>query len=350
MATIYTRADYTPHVAPAWMKRDVVMLVSAAVGMGWKLMIKSGNTATLIAPPPHEVQKIHLSGRRKSGPIQGLMAKVEKYANPLLVPDLDSDESTKGFADRLFHEYDNVVERDVKAAVTHVQHLLEQTLQPEPKVSQREESPVEPTTKTLTLMSEGPMISKSSVGGYASNIATQRDWSDGSVTYHCVRCDFTGPKPLSMASHWRKHVHEDERNRGNHEGVRVDLPATAYTPTEERLASLADRIATAIAEGIDWNNLNEAAKHLAYVALAWENSRHSRGESGLREPLTDTELLNKIRGIVDNGLYQSQQEQIANLAEQLVDTQAKFEAAQADAERLRSNAATLRDLLNEEAS
>jgi len=342
MATTYTRKDFTPAVLPNWMKKDIGILVSTAVAMGWKFMIKSGNTATLIAPPPNERIKIHLSGRRKSGPVQGLFAKVEKYGNPLLVPKVGAE---KEFTDRMFTEFDRVVEKQVEEAIQQVEQTIESFIHETP------EAPMPDVTKTLTLVSEGPMISKSGTGtGYASDIATQREWSDGSITYHCTRCDMEGPAPRSMASHWRKHVNEDERNRGDHFGVTVTLETSGYTPTEERLASLADRIAAAIAEGIDWNNLGEASKHLAYVALAWENARHTRGESGLREPLTDTELLNKIRGLVDNGLYQSQQEQIAALAQECATLRAQTEEATARYEKLRQNAATVALILNVEAS
>ena len=38
MATTYTRKDFTPAVLPNWMKKDIGILVSTAVAMGWKFM------------------------------------------------------------------------------------------------------------------------------------------------------------------------------------------------------------------------------------------------------------------------------------------------------------------------
>lgn len=342
MATTYTYRDFTPDAIPRAFKREIHGVIAAAVSLGWTFMVKSDNTVTLIAPEPNVHQKIHLTSKKGSGPVNRMMKKILQYANPLLVPDATDEKNMDAYQERYQEQWSRAADvkvAEMTAALDEVEAMISAPLE--------KEETVEP----IKLMSESPMISKGgTLGGYASNIATQRDWSDGTTTYICARCDFVGNAPRSMAAHWGKHVREDERNRGSHKGVEVPVESPSYQPTEERLESLADRIATAIAEGIDWTNIGEASKHLAYVALAWENSRHSRGEPGLREPLSDTDLLNKIRSMVDNGLYQSQQDQIAALAVEKESALLEAEAAKADAESARSTLRTFRELLNEEAS
>lgn len=344
MATTYTFQNFTPAVIPGVLKSDQRSLIITAVGMGWSFMVKSDNNCTLRAPAPNEGQTIHVSGRRKSGPIVQLLKKVEKYGNPLLVPNLEDDKSIDHFITQTEHAVKTAPER----APAPVSTPVEPDMDHGPTRKEVEAQKVRKKRRKIILRQ--PMISKGgSLGGYSSNIAVERHYDDGSINYKCVRCDFVGESPRSMASHWGKHVREDERNRGGHRGVDVPLEREAYQPTEERLNSLADSLENLLKVGIDWSDPTAAARQLAYRALLWENDRRHRGESGLREPLSDTELLNKIRAMVDNGLYDALREEIADLKATVEVQEARVLAAEEEHQKTREKMLALRDLFNEEA-
>lgn len=336
MATTYTIHNFNPDVVPSRYKRDVHLLIQSAVAMGWKFLLKTDGTSTLVAPAPHEKQQIHLSVRHTSAPINQMTRRVMKYGNPLLVPDATSQESLTRYAQRTIENWD-------KASATEqvVPEPVSEPVAPEPIEEER--------TPVRRIINTQPMISKrGGTEGYASDIATQREYDDGSMDYLCVRCDYVGSRPLAMASHWKKHVHEDERNRGNHVGVIVPIERSAYQPTEERLESLAEAMAKAMEQGINWSDPEEACKQLAYAALSWDNDRRSRSEGGMRDPLSDTEILNRIRSLVDNGLYEAQRETNAELSVKIEALELRVTEAEADAQRARDTLSTFRALLEEE--
>lgn len=335
MATTYTPQTFSNDVIPAGLTNEVKKVIQFSVVQGWNVQVK-GLIVRLLSPVGNKT--ITLSASNKNIPIQQHIKTITKYANPLLA--LDEEMSDEIIAEAARRGAAQQITAPVKRA-----QINEPVV--EPVIEQVVKTVVEAEDAPLRLVSEGPMISKGgSLGGYTSNIATKREWSDGSVDYQCTRCDFEGMAPRSMASHWGKHVREDERNRGGHKGVEVEVEGHEYTPTPERWDSLAEALKTAMEMGLDWSDLDGAAKHLALSALKWDNDRRKRNEPGIREPLTDTELLDKIRGLVDNGLYASQRDRIDALEEQVAAMESAVAEAQSARQRAEETLDTLADLVS----
>lgn len=331
MSTTYLPHEFSADVLPGGFTKEMRALVRYAVANGWSVEVK-GLLVRLRSPEVQgKIRKVvTLSASNHNVPIQSHMRTIEKHSNPLLTISAESSD------ERIVAAAQRSQEMEARAAGRRAGEAIKQAAE-----EHREEQPVKkkkdkPLTKKITLVHEGPMLAKTgAIGGrYASDIATQREWSDGSITYHCVRCDYEGDRPRSMASHWRKHINEDERNKGGHRGVsvRVEEEDTGYTPTEERLAALAAALAETIKSGqIEWQDADVAARQLALSCLTWDNSRRSRSEPGIREPLSDGDVLNRIRSLVDNGLYQSQQERIEAMQVELTDAMERADQAEREA-------------------
>lgn len=285
--TTYNHANFHGDVLPTRLTHEAKQTIRYAIAQGWTLTIRR-DVCTLTAPTGSK--RITLGPRSQNENYNAIVRTIDKYASPFAQPleDVISD------PEKVNRKAKNITTAEQMAKAREEAHAVK------------------------TLVKEGPMISKGgSLGGYTSDIATQREYSDGSMEYACIRCGFVSSTPRGAGSHWGKHVREDERNRGGHKGVEVPVQRPDYQPTEERLASLAEAIAAALKEGIDWTDPKEAARQLALTALTWDHDRRVDAEPGIREPLSDTEVLNRIRGLVDNGLYETQNNQINEMAAEL---------------------------------
>lgn len=316
MSRTYQPHEFSTDVLPGGLSKEVRSMIRFAVVNGWSVEVK-GLIVRLHSPQGQMKKTITVSASNKNIPIQSHMRTIERHSNPL----------TAVSADDTDERIDAAVERSIAMeTAAAAKRAAEQ--------AKKEVDMPAPESKTVTLVHEGPMMARSGNLGerYASDIATQKEWSDGSITYHCVRCDYEGDRPRSMGSHWRKHTNEDARNIGGHRGMTVQIEGDdgpAYQPKEERLAALASALAETIKSGqIEWQDADVAARQLALSCLAWDNSRRSRSEPGIREPLSDGDVLNRIRSLVDNGLYQSQQDRIEAMQVELTDAMERADEAE----------------------
>lgn len=322
--TAYTTANFTPDILPKGFKREAVAAVVYAIHMGWTVTMRR-QIAHMSSPVGDK--HIALGPRSRNENYDQIYRTIDKYASPLIPAPPKEDAPMP--------EVEEWAKKSAKVAIDNQRRAEAERKQK--------------TTEKATLVKEGPMISKGgTLGGYTSNIANQREWSDGTIDYVCTRCGQEGKSPRGMASHWGKHVREDERARGGHKGVEVPVEKPAYQPTEERLSSLADAIAAALKEGIDWNDPEEAARQLAMAALTWDHDRRSDSEPGMREPLSDTDILNRIRSLVDNGLYESQEFAIVDLRAQAEEAERRAIAAEAQVETMRANLTAFMGMMVEE--
>lgn len=348
MSSTYTHTDFTPDAIPSSFNKDARNLIRTAVGVGWKLLVTNKGHVTLVPPHPHEgkVRTINLSPKKSDGPISVLMRKVLKYGNPLLLPPLPESQAQ---------------------AKEVVRNMIERIEDHEDKVNRsvRTEPATAADRATRKIVHVGPMISKRSRGrGYPSPIANQRDWSDGSTDYICAfeGCtDGPGGGPyvsdnrLAMGPHRKVHVNRNEVERvEDRPALSVDIPETepAYTkgyhPREQRKESLAHALLTKFLtlgpDLTDW----ERCEALAEAALAWD---HEATGGGLhrqeREPLTDAEVLAKIRAMLDNGLYQQQADEIAAQRAAREAAEERATAAEVEAQRVKDDVSGLLDLLAE---
>lgn len=311
MATKYTSKNFTPDVVPSAFKKEVAVLVAQAVSLGWDFLVKADNTATLVAPPPNEHQNIHLSTRRNSGPLRRLGAKIMKYADPDLLEQVTAP----------------VVKDEGEPEVIIVKNAKEEIIKVEPIIKWEDPDPPKPAD--FTLVKEGPMICGGPNGGtYESDIATQKTWSDGSVTYHCIHCPFEGKTPRGMAAHQKKHT------------VVTRTPVKA-TPVD----SLADALKKRMEAGLDWSDLHDAAHELAEAATAWGVCR---SEAEIKRCDEDAALLNQIRTLV--GVSPADAAEVEELRRKVTTLNIQVEAYAAEAERASSTLQAARDLFNEATS
>lgn len=318
--TEYTTANYHPSVLPGGISSAAKGAITYAVHLGWTLTIRR-QVCHLNSPVGD--QHFAIGVRSKNEDWNSIRRKAEKYGNPLVPPSvMDTEKDVEKYA----------------VSVVNNEHA---------RARQAEQEKNTPITKTL--IKEGPMISKGgTLGGYTSNIATQREWSDDTVDYVCTRCGFVTSTPRGAGSHWGKHVREDERNRGGHKGVEIPVERPSYQPTEERLNSLAEAMMDLLKQGVEWGDPDEAARQLAFAALLWDHERRGKSEPGLREPLSDTDILNKIRALVDNGLYESQELAMTEAQARAEKAEQRAAAAEAQVEAMRANLNAFMGMMAEE--
>lgn len=347
MATTYTVENFAPSDVPVVYKKDVAALIEKAVALGWSFIVKADNTATLVAPDPNQHQNIHLSARRNSGPLRRLHSKVEKY----------------GIAAPVKVKAAPVVDFEA-AADLNEQHEADAYVETELVIDKDVDVLVEDAFREI--VSVKPMLSKGPNNVlYESDVANERHWSDDTVDYLCVRCDFIGATPRSMASHWGVHVRNEGAKRSTRSGKIVGtyvpeskqpkkrepkdqaeakatkkkkVPALPKTEEvsmpDETLMELAEVLAKVMADGLDWSDVDAAALTLARAALLWDFERWEHAND-------DSRLLAQIRDLLDPVGRLQDEATIADLRDELAE-------AKAETKRARETLASFRDLIKQE--
>lgn len=214
MGQTFTAAD---NVAagdlPAGFKQDVKQAVAMAVALGWKLIVSGKESMTIVAPPPNEHKKYHLTKRRNSGPIQRIRKDIIKYADPLKLAMVDgvlagtTDPDLVNPFDGAEVEFQDL--RDEQAVEQKKNERAERkskTAVAEALERAEANKKVKETKKTRHVVSEGPMQVNSGGGRKAdSPIGIERHWSDGTTDYKCKFCDFTTPKRFGLNGHSKAH-------------------------------------------------------------------------------------------------------------------------------------------------
>ena len=341
MSTSYTHENYTPSVLPNGLHQDFRDAVLVAVGLGWKVHV-AGMRVTIQAPKPNEKQTIKFSASAAPKNMNSVKRKISKYANPLLMPDVDNPRSIDAHADRVVKQMDRAEAKRTREAVA----------QAEQKIADKK--PIESSLVTARyIMAEGPMIAHRSQGrGYPSPTTIERRWSDGEVDYACAYegCDYTATGRMGVSSHWRAHGVPADRYRPASIVTPPHDPAykrEGYTPRADRVAALARVLQAALESGdIDWSDPAAAAETLAAEALAWAHEQST--SSGLlaaeREPLTAEERLDMIRNMLDDGLYLSQRNEIADLRARTAELEAMAEEAETARQAAEDDLQAIHDL------
>jgi len=340
MAENYDLANYTPSVIPAGYAKQIRELVTGGIALGWKLAITSDNAMRLISPDGGKVIQLNL--RKTSHPIEQYKRLIQKHANPLLAPVRDPEILEKRVA-QAAHAME--VRENTAAVATLGASGIVEAVQTAKEIVAEAEDP-------KRVVYEGPMRSLRGRGGgrsfaYESDIATERAFADGTRELTCVRCDYQGSVPLSMSSHWRKHIKEDERARGGHEGPRaVPLESdSGYRPHQDRVDSLKDSLAELLKDGLDWSDINGAAEALAIRALTWDHERRmTHGEQATE--LTPEQVLDRIRNLVDGGKYSERMEEIRSLRDQIQATEQMVAEMRSERDRAREQVTTLKELIS----
>ena len=372
MAETYTIANFDPSVIPTGFNSEARKTMRGAIAAGWKLVVTNRGHCTMVAPPPNEHITINVSQRKSDGPVRQIREKITRYGNPLLMEGVDSGKEIAKRIEQTERLVEQTRERPApkpKASVT-TEDITKGTpfndgefFDDEPKV--KYEAPTEQDRAARTIVRSGPMVARRGRRrGYESQVAIEREWSDGTIEYVCNVPDCTsgpdgGPyvteNRLAMGPHRKVHVNlgqvekiEDPR------ALTIEVPdhepayTKEYAPRDERLRSLASVLLEKIISlGPDLTD-HEKAEALAQAALEWGHTRTDGGLGrGEREPLSDAELLARIRGMLDNGMYARQADEIATQRAAREAAEARAEAAVAEAQKVKDDINGLLDLLAE---
>ena len=194
-------------------------------------------------------------------------------------------------------------------------------------------------------LARGKRISLAQQAVYDSKAVIQRTWSDGHVDFACSVCDYTAETHKSVANHYGRsgppHAHFLPTPAT---GVTPIEPADEYTPS--------DRLLNALLEALKLAGTTDL-EGLAAAALKWAHDRPDLDhlERGTR-PLTDSEIVNKIRALVDTGTLAKYEEEIEALRASLTEQQAtqltlevERDALVNEVRRLKEERATIAELL-----
>jgi guanyl-specific ribonuclease Sa len=180
---------------------------------------------------------------------------------------------------------------------------------------------VEEISTWKSLVSEKPWLARknpSKEGGvfYESAAVIERTWSDGTVDYRCPFGDFEGDNPRSVSAHYRKHTMAGDGTPREEAASKV-IPGIDYTePVNHREYQPTDRLVDALAEWMGSPDNFTDARQLAIAFLTWAHDRpdieHVERDHA---PLTDTDIIGRIRLLVGQPLVSEVEALRARIAE-----------------------------------
>lgn len=190
---------------------------------------------------------------------------------------------------------------------------------------------------------------------YESQAVVEVTWSDGTVTYSCSMegCAYTSDNPRSVSSHFRAHVRKGEHTPvGNlaRPAVAKDVPidpatigdgykgkGSTYSPTE--------RLVKALAHALEQAGTADLTA-LAYAALMWSHDRPDLPDPEAREPLTDAQVIQRIRSLV-GGRDPETEEALRNALGTVAEQEETVRLQEQALEHLRREVAALSERLTE---
>lgn len=206
-------------------------------------------------------------------------------------------------------------------------------------------TPVAPPEPTV--VSEHPWLARkqpSPDGGkvYESASAIEVKWSDGTVSYRCSQsCGYESSNPRSVATHYGvAHTRTGEAPAAAEAAKRV-LPGVDYTTHVREPYKPSERLLEALAAWLadhSWDNVDE----LAAIVLQWTHERPDLDREP-KGPMSDAEILQRIRTLVAGPLARQIQEQ----TEQIATLTAEVEAKDALLSRVQEDLDALRSIMND---
>lgn len=334
---LFDADGFHPDLLPPHFKKDTKDLIALAVVLGWKCHLTTDNSVTIIAPGNPSPKKYHfgLNGRASVNHNR-IKRDLKKFADPerlalALTAGVAGDDVGRA-ASQILSEALNAKPGD---------QMVDQRPKPEPKptpkVLAKRKVPVSSESEPeRRIVSEQPMMAKAAEGrGYESKVAIERTWSDGSIDYKCVDCDYTTPKRLSIRGH---RTRSDHQKRGaDAPRIRAEVPnAAQYRPNKNRVAALAEALAEAMKNGMT------DPEAIAQEALTWVHEQSKKGTqyADEREPLTAEDTLARIKMLLDDGTQVTaiteRDEKIAELQAQVDHTEEQASKLQERVEELES--------------
>lgn len=219
-----------------------------------------------------------------------------------------------------------------------------------------EPDPIKPEPEPLHVVSAKPWMARTHVhkGGksaalYPSNSVIERRWSDGTTDYQCAVCDFESPKPRSVSGHAGRHTIRGEKNPVDTTPTLFDQPIDG--PNTIRVAGLAKEIEAAIREAPGAEDTAEWARNIAEHIVRARIERRALEPEHEPEPLTDTELVTRLRSLLlrdEHRRLADAEVHNANLRVQVAQLSEEVGAAKATTERYKETLRTLSEMAKEE--
>ena len=286
-------------------------LISEAEGWGWTFRLSSKGHAIGKAPDGRTTMSVTprqskaRTGRNQRAEFERWVREWTRARAASMAESMTPIVESAEFA--LLDPADQVMARAaVKKSKEVLEHIAQEDAEPATSADGDVRSVV---SRRPWLARMGSNREKAETDYYESETTEEVTYSDGSVEYACrlEGCDYTAPRPHSVASHYRSHVNKGEVSRiGKRVPVVQDAPFDTslmvergprhveghrYQPSERLLAALEEFLRDSGATD---------PTGLAFAALTWFHERPDLddAETRVREPLTDAQMVAKIRAIV----------------------------------------------------
>lgn len=352
--------------------KEAADFIEVAASLGWTCLFNNTGTSVTLVPAVEDApaHRIHLSSRNKGG---GLMKKYAKRLAKFASPGAVDVAVAIAQADLPFE-----VARNLQTGLGRMALDSEGGMEVMPDEPKKERfvkpAAVTPAAvaakvkKERHVISERPALmhySLTNKGGqsYPSKTTIERRWSDGAIDYVCAvstcgevsenRRAFSGP-------HWGMHVRKGEAQPVDGEEMRknvVDDPT--YTETAwSRKQSLREKRIKELKTMLDAVDLKKITPDdLAEMIMDFLGDSTSGG-GGASEPLTDEQIIDRIRSLVDRGTYAEQENLLAEqrrAMDELIEAAAEREEelaqkvleAEQETIAVKSHLEALRDLVNQ---
>jgi hypothetical protein len=347
------------------MRQTIDDVISVAIDMGWTAAgHKPGEKITrsphdkpptLYAPPPNNrVSVVFPTGSQlRESALLAACRKIVRYADPtkraiVLARALQT-------SDPMFSEHAAQVLQRVSFDLAPIAPPGDEP-KPKPPAKSIAQPITQPATqpaasKFRTVISERPWLAHRGTGvdgktpgrRYASAVVIERTWSDGAVDYACAasNCDYTQPLPQSVARHYagraRSQTPDGHAVTGSAAQAQTVRDPEYVEPLSRRrqksVQSLTQRLLKALERIADRDELTdvELADRLAEMLVPVDGQMDIHAPA---QPLTDAEILMRIRNLLDRGEYLALRhmhdealERVTKLESSLEQNQAALQAA-----------------------
>lgn len=387
---------------PTTFRKEARDLVSQAVrDYDWKLIVTKRGHMTLVAPEPNQEQTLNLTSNKNESSTKRLLTTVQRYgvsaADPVAPaekkkdPDAEikrvldaAEERAKGFKalqeerrkdreraaeEAKAEDIEDIVARGKAKRAAAQKKMAEAKQEDTAALVEMEGDAAERAGgPERHIVREEPMIAhrgnaRGKARGYLSQTTNEREWSDGTIDYTCRMegCEFSSDHRAGMRGHWGKHVRDGEAepaSRTERNTAPIIIPpyepayrftrdaSVGYTPRVDRVRALAARLQEAMEAGLDWSDLPAAAETIATEALTWTHEQSVQGTDlgGEYEPMDDSEILRRIRNLLDNGEYLAQRDEIRSLREQASELELRAIEADEARQKAEDDLAAIHDL------
>lgn len=332
-------------------------LVRAAVALGWRARnIKGGAVMVVSTYTQGQNITVPTSANINDHRLKGWYDKLKRYSDPMRLAVVQGEVSAgtvPGLPNarmELAYDHDPASPLNSSGDTIPAEYVSEGFSQAKPE-------PV--------VLTEVPWMAKRGTGEknaqlYPSKTVIERKWSDGSTDYACAGadCDFADPVPQRVAAHYRssKKGHPVVDAPQREEVVRAEPYVPGHSSSEQRIKRLEAELLRAIESVVDIPGYGTASDedraHMIATRMIEERDRRREREDHDQQPLTPEEVIDRIRGLVDDGSYlrriERERELDTRVAElELAAEQCRLRADQAEAERdsIREEWASLAELV-----